>query len=292
MKIDRWRATPDLSDIYGDIRLLGLELNLAELSAFGFTVVEDALTPARVERLKSAIAHAVGDKSGRPPDLESGAGHPGINLAHYLLFRDRAFEEALVNPPVLALITYLLGKSCLLSSMTSHFKGPGEGTLALHSDAGNGTPSPLPPWSMVANCNYALTDYTGPASGCLAVVPGSHSLNRHPIGDEVALAADGGNPNAIPVVCPAGSAVIWHGNLWHGSYPRTEPGVRINLAMFFCRQFVVTQERFGGDAVPEEILARNDERFATLLGSHTSYGYDERGPDFEKFRLAPRNLYA
>ena len=290
MEIARWSAAPDLADVYREARNQGLEGNLAELDAFGFTIIEGALTPGQVDRLREAIADALGDKTGSRPDLATGADHPEMNLAHYLLFRDPVFEEALMNPPVITLITYLLGKSCLLSSMTSHFKGPGRESLALHSDAGNGMPSPLPPWSTVANCNYALSDYTGPTSGSLAVVPGSHALNRHPIGRETELAIDGGNPKAIPVIAPAGSAVIWHANLWHGSYPRVDPGVRVNLAMYFCRRFVATQERYR-EAVPEKLLQRNSERFATLMGMDTVYGWDEKGPDFSKFKGAARSLY-
>ena len=35
MQIGDWAATPDLNDIYREIRDLGLETNLAELEAFG-----------------------------------------------------------------------------------------------------------------------------------------------------------------------------------------------------------------------------------------------------------------
>jgi len=43
MEIGDWAATRDLNRIYADIRALGLETNLAELEAFGFTVIEGAL---------------------------------------------------------------------------------------------------------------------------------------------------------------------------------------------------------------------------------------------------------
>jgi hypothetical protein len=39
MEIGEWRATRDLNDLYREIRDLGLETNLAELEAFGFTVI-------------------------------------------------------------------------------------------------------------------------------------------------------------------------------------------------------------------------------------------------------------
>ena len=50
----------------------------------------------------------------------------------YLLYDDEVFEEILMEPEPLALITYLLGESCILSSMGCHFKGPGGMPLPLH----------------------------------------------------------------------------------------------------------------------------------------------------------------
>ena len=69
---------------------------------------------------------------------------------------------------------------------------------------------------------------------------------------------------------PAGSAIIWHGNTWHGSFPRTIPGLRINLSMYFCRQNIQPQENYK-DHAPEEVLQRYSDtpRFATLIGSKT-----------------------
>ena len=41
----------------------------------------------------------------------------------YMLYDDEIFEDILVAPKPLALIDYLLGESCLLSSASCHFKG-------------------------------------------------------------------------------------------------------------------------------------------------------------------------
>ena len=57
----------------------------------------------------------------------TGETHPGLQLQMGLLFQGRIFEEVLMNEPVFVLITYLLGKSCVLSSVASHLKGPGGG---------------------------------------------------------------------------------------------------------------------------------------------------------------------
>jgi hypothetical protein len=279
MQIGDWTATRDLNRIYGEIRALGLESNLAELEAYGFTVIEGALSPDLTVQLRDAVLASWEERYGRKLDLEHETQLREVQLASYLLFKDRVFEEAVLNPRPLALITYLLGQSCWLSSLTSHVKGPGATGLLLHSDTANGVPAPFSAYSHVANCNYALTDYTE-EGGALAMVPGSHRLHRQPTRWELHLAGNERNPHAIPIEVPAGSAVVWHGNTWHGSFPRKIPGLRVNLATYYCRQYMAPQEIYA-DRAPEELLARHgrDSRMAQLLGLNHFNGWRDEGPD-------------
>jgi ectoine hydroxylase-related dioxygenase (phytanoyl-CoA dioxygenase family) len=151
--------------------------------------------------------------------------------------------------------------------------------IPLHADTANGAPAPFSPHAQVCNCNYALTDYTE-EGGCLAIVPGSHRHARQPTLHEMLLDGEKRNPNAIAVEVPAGSAIIWHGNTWHGSFARRIPGLRINLSMYFCRQHIQPQENYK-DHTPDEVLERyaDQPRFATLIGSQTHYGWTDEGPD-------------
>ncbi len=288
MEIGDWKATRDLNDLYREIRAGDLESNVAELDAFGFTVIEGALSPELTKRLRSAVVAAAEEQHGRAIDPADDESLEGVNLVPFLLYRDEAFQEALLNPKPLALVRYLMGNHVLLSSMTSHFKGPGGAALPLHSDTGNGMPREhLAPFSHVCNCNYALTDYTE-EGGCLGVVPGSHRFFRQPTLQELQLGGEQGNPLAIPLEIPAGSAVIWHGNTWHGSYARSIPGVRINLAVYFCRQYMATQEDYRGTVSPELLEKYADHpHFATLMGQDTTYGWQGEGPDMAKMRSNP-----
>jgi ectoine hydroxylase-related dioxygenase (phytanoyl-CoA dioxygenase family) len=293
MDIGDWRSTRDLNQLYRDIRALGLETNLAELDAFGFTIIADALTPELTVRLRDTVLHIAERQFGRGLDLEAEESLHDWRFAPYLLFRDPVFETAVLNPKPLALITYLLGQSCLLSSLSSHVKGPGGPGLLLHSDTGNGIPAPYSAYSHVANCNYALVDYTR-EKGALAMVPGSHRAHRQPSGAESKLDGPECNRDAIAIEVPAGSAVVWHGNTWHGSFPRKVPGLRINLSMYFCRQYLQPQENYR-DHVPAEFAARHDResRFATLLGAHTHHGWREDGPTItERARQAGRSWHS
>ena len=54
MDIGDWHSTRDLNGLYREIRSLGLETNLAELDAFGFTVVANVLSKDLTQRLLGA----------------------------------------------------------------------------------------------------------------------------------------------------------------------------------------------------------------------------------------------
>lgn len=278
MEIGDWRSTQELNSLYRRIRELGLESNIAELDAFGFTVIEGALTPDQTTRIRDTIVGIAEKRLGHAVDIDAEDRHADLAVIPYLLYKDAVFEEAVLNEKPLALITYLLGQHCNLSSLVSHFKGPGGNGLLLHHDTGNGMPMPQSPYAHVANCNYALTDYTE-AAGALAIVPGSHRFSRRPTAAEVGLMGDARNPDVVPVEVPAGSAIIWHGSTWHGSFPRQIPGLRINLSMFFCRQYLETQERYR-ETVPQDFLDRYPPgaRMRTLLGQEKVHGWTDGGP--------------
>jgi len=277
MEIGDWSATPDLNDIYREIRAQGLETNLAELEAYGFTVVEGALSREQVEYMRGRIIEISEQRLGRKLDLEDETDHAETEFIPFLLYKDERFKEAVANPKTLPLITYLLGKHCILSSLGCHLKGPGGKGLPLHSDTGNGVPEPFSAYSHVANCNYALTDYTE-EGGCLAMVPGSHRHFRQPTRWETGLEGNHRYEHVIPIEVPAGSAIIWHGNTWHGSFPRKRPGLRVNLSNYYCREYMAPQEDYR-NTVPEGFLVPGeDDRLATLLGARLAYGWTEEGP--------------
>ncbi len=285
--------TDPLQRILDEIRRLVLDDYLIELETQGYTTIKGVLSESQISRARAAIVSRVEAERECSVDLEaeSSKEFTGQTYIPYLLYDDEIFEEILMEEKPLALITYLLGESCLLSSIGCHFKGPGGDPLPLHSDNGNGMISPFSHVSQVANINYALTPYSKEA-GALAMVPGSHRLARQPNQREMLLGQDKANPNAVTMDIEAGDCVVWHGNTWHGSYARQIPGIRMNLAVYFARQYIQTQERHG-DVVPEEVLRRheNNDRFKTLVGAKQPYGWQRSGPDYQKMARNPRGLY-
>jgi hypothetical protein len=275
---------------WDEIRKLELEGNIAELEAMGLTVVEPerAANPGFAERLRDAVMRVGEERSGARLDLDA-AHEPGRGAfgdvfglqLYYLLLEDKVFQEAIVNPVALALSTYLLGESCIISNCLAGVKGPGGGDLGLHSDNVM-IPAPFPPYAQVCNVTWALTDYDDDA-GPLVYVPGSHRLCRHPLPGE-------GRDAVVPVRARAGSIILWHGNLWHGALARRAPGLRINLIVAMMRSYLRPQEPYR-EHVSQQVLDDNPPRFATLLGQHVYYGWREDGPRLTSVSYSPGSAH-
>jgi ectoine hydroxylase-related dioxygenase (phytanoyl-CoA dioxygenase family) len=254
--------------VLGEIKRLGLEQNAWELDTAGYTVLtpQQVAPPAFIEAMRERILDASEALNGVRPDVVSGATHTegmtNIGRSELLgdvLFSDRIFEQALMNERVLAMVTYLLGESCTVVAMNGVIKGPGPEHTPLHADSVQ--PNPLPAYSQQCNATWLLTDYDE-ASGATLFQPGSHKRCRNPTAVESAdLSA------TVPLIAPAGSVAIWHGNTWHAALPRTAPGLRVSLLTFFHRVYLrPPKESFAG-RVTQEMLDRNGERFARLTGA-------------------------
>jgi hypothetical protein len=277
-------------EAWDEIRKLELEGNIAELEATGLTVVEPerAAPPGFADRLRDALVRVGEERSGARLDLDA-AHEPGRGAfgdvfglqLYYLLFEDKVFQEAIVNPVALALSTYLLGESCIISNCLAGVKGPGGGDLGLHCDNVM-IPAPFPPYAQVCNVTWALTDYDDDA-GPLVYVPGSHRLCRHPLPGE-------GLDAMVPVRARAGSIIFWHGNLWHGALARRAPGLRVNLIVAMMRSYLRPQEPYR-EHVTQEVLDDNPPRFATLLGQHVYYGWRDDGPRLTELSYSPGSAH-
>jgi len=255
--------------VFSQIDILGLQQHVRALETNGYTTLEpsEVASPAFATRLRDTVLRLSEKRSGVHVDIETGQTHQSltspfgqVQFEACLLEEDPIFEQVLMNERSLALITYLLGESCLLNHFSSMVKGPGSEHLPLHTDQNqSGGPAPFPPYAQVANATWALTDYTV-ANGCICFVPGSHKLCRHPTHEEATDLS-----RFLPLEVPAGSVIVWHGNTWHGALRRTNPGVRISLLSYFHRWYHRPIEQLRS-RVTQEMLDRNPPRFAVLTG--------------------------
>jgi hypothetical protein len=273
------QAWPDsnVRDMALEIQSEGLIRNVAELELFGFTIVHVDQTGA-ADMVDEALERAldmVEKRNGIRPDVEEGGTHQDVygRSTSKFVHVHRAFQNLMMHPKALTLVTYLLGKRAQLSTSGLFMKGPATGTgtvddrvyfagagnrlqLGLHADYTQ-RPSPFPARHEQCNVTWLLSDYNQD-NGSLALVPGSHRELRHPLSLE-------GEEDAVPINAKKGSFVLFTSATWHGSFPRKVKGLRTGMAFFYCRPCLARLESFE-DVVTPELLEGMPDRFATLMG--------------------------
>jgi len=291
MEIGDWKTTAELNEIYRRARKLGVETNIAELEAFGFTIVEPEKVAPKgfADRMLSALLRVADEEDPNAVDLSTRAQKDrpvyGRNLFH-LLAKDPVFAEAIMNPVALTLGQYLMGASCRLYSNVAFLKKGEAGCTKVHSDS-VGMPPPLPSFGHVCNISWILTDYTV-ETGTFFIVPGSHRYCRHPTPVEQPKFMDGPNEDDIgtPIIAKPGSLFIFHGNTWHGTYPKRDAGMRAHIVTALCRNYVDPAEDFSD--VPEATVEKFGPEFARLIGRNKWQGYGSGGPKYDRMLAVNR----
>lgn len=293
MEIGNWKSMAGMAETYRKARELGLETNIAELEAFGFTVIPPEKTGAPrdfTRRLLDRVIEIAEDEDAAAVELNKHNDTKpadGRQLFH-LLKRDPLFIEALMNPVTRTMGAYMMGQSYLLSSMVAFLKpGPARPT-PMHTDS-VGVPTPLPAYSSVCNVSWILTDYTV-ENGTFGMVPGSHRWCRHPVVSEQPSFVGGALEEGmcVPVCAEPGSLVVFTGNTWHCTYPKTTETPRSHVVVAFCRNYVYPGE--SNADMPDDLIAQYGPEFARLIGRSAWQGYQAEGPVLDRL-LAVRPAY-
>jgi hypothetical protein len=235
---------------------LGLERNLDELREDGYTII--SVDRALTDRLRAAILRAVEDAPGPNASFDRACAAP--------LGADPVFEEACVHPAVLALAEYICGRGCTLSSVLATVRIAGS-ALGLHCDQGH-VPAPFPEHMMNLTACWVTDEFTK-ANGAFMIIPGTQRQRRNPTPEE-SQALDG----AIPVECAPGSVVLWDGAVWHGNYPRTEPGERVVLHVTYTRLAYRPVHDFS--YVSDDYRTAASKELRALLGENLGFETNSR----------------
>jgi hypothetical protein len=222
------------------IEALGLLENCRQLAMEGWTVIEDVATPDFNARLREKIK-----------ELCPGGG------GNMLLAKDPIFAEAILNPRLLAMAEFSVGRGFLISQVAASIRAKGAGSIGLHADH-NWLPAPFPAHNMLLTGCWACDDYSE-AGGSTLVIPGSNNLRRHPTPQETKA-----NAGAIAIECPAGSVAMWDGNIWHSNYPRTLEGERVVSHITYTRLMMRPVEDYAAHA--DDLISAHGERMAQLMG--------------------------
>jgi ectoine hydroxylase-related dioxygenase (phytanoyl-CoA dioxygenase family) len=222
---------------------------VAALDADGYAIVEGVLSPEEAAATRADLSRLLADI---PEGRNSFEGFKTRRI--YAVFaKTRALDGPATHPTVLGALDRVLG-SYQLSAPTGIEIGPGEVAQSLHHDDGI-YPLPRPHAEVVANVMWAFDDFVE-ANGATRVVPGSHKwVDERP---------DESTPTAIAEM-PAGSVMLYVGNLWHGGGANTTDRPRLGVAIEYVASWLRPQET-QLLAVPPDVVRVLPERLQELLG--------------------------
>jgi len=221
----------------------------------GYTVLERAITTDLADEVRDATLRAL-----TPYEQPS---------MQWMLYHGQAFERIVQNPQLMTLIDASLGRGAVIASLSSIVRGPGPGTIPLHTDYSL-VPEPFPEFAMTGVGVWAFEDWTE-ASGPTWIVPGSHLERRNPKKGE-------GMNRGIAIEMPRGSVVYFTHGVWHWQGDRTEAGRRVTLHSHFNRGILRGLEP---KKIDVQMMHRNPPRLGEMLGEDDWFDkLDGNGRDY------------
>jgi len=229
----------------------------------GYVVLPGLLDAAEVEAMRSALAPFLEGRLFGRNDFEG----TRSERVYALLAKNAALARLVEDTDVLALVDELLPAHYLLSAFLAINVHPGETAQAFHvDDAAGGFPMPPPRPHQGISVIWALDDFT-PDNGATEVVPGSHRFGPDQLPP--------GDAEAVQVVMPAGSAVVFLGNLQHrgGAHhgqgrqgPQERAGdTRLGVTTQYCAPWMRQIENMVLAVPPARVLELSS-RVQALLG--------------------------
>ncbi|MBM3261841.1 MAG: phytanoyl-CoA dioxygenase family protein [candidate division Zixibacteria bacterium] len=221
------------------------DVAVAHIEQNGYCILENLLDPAEAERL-DRLAQPLMNRTGGYVKLE-GALNPIPDLA-----------QLCHHPAIMEIAERLLGKPFFLANnVCMMWCQPGAPGGGLHSDWPlGGVKQPWPPWPMLLQTMWMLTDFT-PDNGATRLVPGSHVSGRPPDADAL--------EKEIPMIGKKGSVLIWHGATWHRNGPNTAVSAHRMGANAAYIPWYVYRPPEGWPLVKREIYTAFPERLQQLL---------------------------
>ena len=174
----------------------------------GYLIVAHVLSEKRLNVLREALEKRYileGDLAG-----SEGANIQGVRRLCNLFGKGRVFEALATEPIALEMAKRAIGDNMRWQAMNFHDPIPGDPRphQAIHADR-----------SFFNNCTayfnvvWALDDLTE-QNGATRLVPKSH---QKPWPQNALTDPKEAVPEEIYAICPAGTAIFLHGDLWHGA---------------------------------------------------------------------------
>ena len=223
------------------------------LSSAQKVILEHQISPGTVARIRDELSPYLQKQYMGRNDFE------GFHSerVYALLAKAPSIATLVEHPAVLALADAILPKNYLLSSALAINVHPGETAQSFHIDdaPGGGPDVPRPRAPFGVSSIWALDDFTD-TNGATEVIPGSH---RWP------AERTAGPEEAVQVLMPAGSVVVFAGNLIHRGGANRASTSRLAVTPQYCMPWMRQLENMTL-AVPPELAGRYSERVQGLLG--------------------------
>jgi len=234
------------------MRAAELETRVGEVRERGYTVLERRLEAPVLADIRAELEPYLRRQNMGRNDFEGFRSE----RVYALLAKAPSVAKLVEHPDVLALVDRLLPPNYLLSAALAINVHPGETPQSFHiDDAAGGDPVGRPrPWFGISSI-WALDDFTE-SNGATEVVPGSHTW---PAGLEP------GEEEVEKVLMPAGSVVVFAGNLLHRGGANRADTVRLAITPQYCAPWMRQIENMVL-AVPPDVAGRYSERVQALLG--------------------------
>jgi hypothetical protein len=250
---------------------------------------------AQIEHARQVLLETVRERTGIDFDLERGplqevdesrARSKGYFYITRMLEVDKVFVDLQTSPVLNTLHRYILGDDFRLGTSSGFVKwahpqgskGPNHG---MHVDSPLVKPAGF---GYDANVNWLLTDYTV-EGGPICFVPGSHKWGEFPTEKNVTSEV---LSQVKAVEGAAGSLAVFNASLWHGTLPRTRPGMRLSTHSQRRIPVLLPPGDFRG--VSDALIAASDDPdvMRMLCWKNDTKGLVHGGAAFDQRRGIPR----
>jgi len=228
----------------------------------GYAIIPQLLPPAFLEETKAAMRQAqaaILAKIGQ--SRLDAAGELGV-LRLMLKFEPH-FYRFLEIPELLHLVDRTVGPTAILH-LQNGFILPscpnGASSQTFQNSFHQDFPRFMNGYLVSINVFFAIDAFME-ANGATWVVPGSHQKPGRPDSEYMVR-------NAVPVVCPAGSMLVFDSTLWHAAGQNSSGQDRYAINHQFTRSFIKQQIDYVR-ALPEEAILQQPDRTQQLLGYYT-----------------------
>lgn len=230
------------------------DADLAALLDQGFVILPDLLSPDELDRIKH--------------ETKPWLTHFGRNAlegtrtkrAYSVVAKTNSCNPLAEHPRILCLLDRLLLPNYLISMFQAIELHPGQKAQVLHHDDAF-YPIPRPRPAISAASILAVDDFTE-TNGATVILPGSHRWGDERPADHA----------PVPVVMPAGSAIVFLGTLWHGGGANRSEGTRLAVTCQYCEPWARTLENMSL-AVPREVAASCSETMQRMLGYSIHFSF-------------------